>query len=207
MITVKLSFSILNSWSKGNFEEAISMYLGKDLPENPYLELGKLMHEKWADEIIKTKRMPPELGGQKLKKPIVEQKYEKLVPLGDDYQILLRGVIDLESDEPIGIVVQDHKCGIGRCSGYVDSLQLDYYKLLRPQASVGRYACHNPYKCEAHCQKNKLTKHECYGYGIKFLTSVNAENAYNHIITYGGEIIQYLVANKLVKDYDLNGKK
>lgn len=201
MKTIKLSFSILNQWSQGNFEEAIGLYLGKDLPENPYLELGKLMHEKWATHILETRRMPDELGGQKLKNPIVEQKYEKIIPMGKDYRILLRGVIDLESTEQIGIVVQDHKCGIGRCSGYVDSKQLDYYKLLRPEATVGRYACHNPYKCEALCQKKKLKKHECYGYGIKFLTDRNAEEALNHVQTYGGEILQYLVANKLLIDY------
>lgn len=201
MITVKLSFSILNAWSAGKFEDAIGMYLGKPLPENPYMELGKLMHEKWATDILTTKKMPPELGGQKLKKPIVEQKYQKIIPLGTKYQVLLRGVIDLECEEKIGVIVQDHKCGIGRCSGYVDSLQLDYYKLLRPVATVGRYACHNPYKCEAHCQKKKLKAHECYGYGIKFLTDANAENALNHIQTYASEMIQYLEVNKLLIDY------
>lgn len=203
MITVKLSYSILNAYSEGRWEEAISMYLGKQLPENPYMELGKLMHEKWADEILETKRMPAELGGQKLKKPIVEQKYQKIIPMGEKYQILIRGVIDLECTEKIGIVVQDHKCGVGKSVSYVDKLQLDYYKLLRPQATIGRYACHNPYKCEAHCQKKKLKKHECYGYGIKFLTDEGAEKALNHIITYGGEIIQYLEANNMIKDYKL----
>ena len=203
MTTVKLSFSILDHWAHGRFEEAISSYLGKEVPPTPYMELGKLFHEKWADEILETKRMPAELGGQKLKNPIVEQKYQKIIPMGSRYQILLRGVIDLECEEKIGIIVQDHKCGTGRCSSYVDKLQLDYYKLLRPNATIGRYACHNPYKCEALCQKKKLKKHECYGYGIKFLTEKNAEDALNHIITYGGEIIQYLEANNMIKDYKL----
>jgi hypothetical protein len=201
MKTVKLSFSVLNGWASGRFEDAIASYLGKPYPTTPYMELGKLMHERWATYILETKRMPPELGNQKLKNPIVEQKYEKIIPMGDNYQILLRGVIDLECEEPIGKIVQDHKCGVGRCAGYVDSMQLDYYKLLRPDVTLGRYACHNPYKCEAYCQKKKLKKHECFGYGIKFLTDQNAENALNHIQTYGGEMIQYLEANKLLIDY------
>lgn len=201
MKTIKLSYSVLNAWSSGRFEDAIGMYLGKDLPENPYLELGKLMHELWATHILATKRMPPELGGQQLRKPIVEQKYQKLIPVGGKYQILLRGVIDLECTEPIGVIVQDHKCGTGRSASYVDTMQLDYYKLLRPGVTIGRYACHNPYKCEALCQRKQLKKHECYGYGIKFLTSENAENALNHILTYGSELIQYLEANNLVVDY------
>lgn len=203
MKTVKLSYSILNAWSSGKYEDAIAMYLGKDIPENPYLELGKLMHEKWASHILKSGTMPPELGGQPLINPIVEQKYQKIIPMGAELQILLRGVIDLECEEPIGIIVQDHKCGIGKSSSYVDSLQLDYYKLLRPRVTLGRYACHNPYKCEVLCQEKKLEKHQCFGYGIKFLKKENAENALNHIQTYGGEIIEYLLANRLLKDYKI----
>lgn len=201
MITVKLSFSILNSWSSGNFEDAIAMYLGKELPENPYFVLGKQMHERWEKHILKTGTMPPELGGQSLVNPVVEQKYQKVIPMGDKYQILLRGVIDLEAEEGADIIIQDHKCGVGRASGYTSSMQLDYYKFLRPKATLGRYACHNPYKCEVLCQKNNLEIHQCYGYGLKFLNEENAEKALNHIITYGGEIIQYLEANRLVKNY------
>ena len=203
MKTIKLSYSIINAWASGNWEEAVSMYLGKDLPENPYLTLGKMFHEKWEKYILETSKMPDELGGQHIDNPIVETKYQKLISMGDKYQILLRGVIDLECVEDGEVILQDHKCGIGKASSYVDSMQLNYYKLLRPHATIGRYACHNPYKCEALCQAKKLDKHVCYGYGIKFLNDDNAENALNHIITYGSEIIQYLEVNKLLKDFKL----
>ncbi|MDQ5954071.1 MAG: hypothetical protein QG647_809 [Patescibacteria group bacterium] len=203
MRTVKLSFSILNAWSKGQFEDAISMYLGNPLPENPYLELGKLFHEKWEKHILDTNMMPPELGGQELEDAKTEIKYQKIIDMGDKYQILLRGVIDLQCVEDNNIILQDHKCGLTRASAYVDSLQLDYYKLLIPSANIGRYACHNPYKCEALCQAKNLKEHICYGYGIKFLTENNAENALNHIITYGSEMIQYLESNRLLKDYKM----
>lgn len=203
MKTIKLSYSIINAWASGNWEEAVSMYLGKDLPENPYLTLGKMFHEKWEKYILETSKMPDELGGQHIDNPIVETKYQKLISMGDKYQILLRGVIDLECVEDGEVILQDHKCGIGKASSYVDSMQLNYYKLLRPHATIGRYACHNPYKCEALCQAKKLDKHACYGYGIKFLNDDNTENALNHIITYGSEIIQYLEVNKLLKDFKL----
>jgi hypothetical protein len=201
MKTIKLSYSILNAWAKGNSEEAVSMYIGKDLPDNPYLTLGKMFHEKWEKYILETSKMPEELGGQHIDNPLVEVKYQKYISLGDEYQILLRGVIDLECIENGDIILQDHKCGTGNASSYVDSMQLDYYKLLRPEANIGRYACHNPYKCEALCQRKNLDKHLCYGYGIKFLDNDNAENALNHIITYGGEMLQYLLANKMFKDF------
>jgi len=201
MKTVKLSFSILNAWSKGQYEDAVSMYIGRDLPENPYLELGKLFHEKWEKHILETDTMPAELGGQELRDAKVEIKYQKIINMGDDYQILLRGVIDLQCVENGKVILQDHKCGLSKASAYVDSLQLDYYKLFVPNADIGRYACHNPYKCEALCQANNFKEHVCYGYGIKFLNEYNAENALNHILTYGSEMIMYLKYNKLLKDY------
>jgi hypothetical protein len=41
--------------------------------------------------------------------------------------------------------------------------------------------------------------------GIKFLGQKEAENALEHIITYGGEIIDYLQSQKLLKDYEYGG--
>lgn len=201
--TLKLSYSILSNWSDGRWEDAVAMYLGKPLPENPYLTLGKMFHEKWEKYILETSKMPKELGGQDIVNPLVEVKYQKIISMGDEYQILLRGVIDLECVENNELILQDHKCGVGKASSYVDSMQLDYYRLLRPKATIGRYATHNPYKCEALCQAKKLEEHICYGYGIKFLNNDNAENALNHIVTYGGEMLQYLLVNKLFKDFKI----
>jgi len=65
--TLKLSYSIISNWADGRWEDAIAMYLGKDLPDNPYLTLGKILHEKWEKYILETNEMPKELGGQKLK--------------------------------------------------------------------------------------------------------------------------------------------
>lgn len=194
MKTIKLSYSILNSWSQGKFEDAVGMYLGKGLPTTPAMELGKLKHKIWANYIQENKRLPDELGSKELNNPIVEQKYEKLIPFSDEYQILIRGIIDLEDDNTL----TDHKCGLSTPSQYLDTLQLDYYKLLRPEAKTGQYICHNPYKCDASCSEDN---HNCYTVGIKFLNRDNAEKALEHILTYGGEIIQYLEANKLIQDY------
>lgn len=200
MKTIKLSYSILSQWSQGNFEEAIGQYLGKSLPATPAMELGKLKHKIWANHIQKFGSLPLELGGNDLHQPIVEQKWQKLIPFSDNYQILLRGIIDLEDDG----ILTDHKCGLSTPSAYLDSLQLDYYKLLRPEAHTGVYRCHNPYKCDATCSPDN---HTCLTIGIKFLDQTNAEKALEHIITFGGELIQYLEANKLVIDYKLDEVK
>lgn len=194
--TIKLSYSILSAWSSGKWEEAVAMYLGKGLPPTPAMELGKLKHQIWANHIQKFGTLPPELGGDDLHKPIVEQKWQKIIPVGDKYQILIRGVIDLEDD---GVLI-DHKCGLSTPASYISGVQLDYYKLLRPEATVGKYICHNPYKCGATCQPDN---HTCYSIGIKFLSDENAEHALEHIITFGSEMIEYLEANKLLVDYKI----
>lgn len=184
MKTVKLSYSILNAWSAGKYEEAVGQYLGKDLPTTPYMELGKVKHELWENYTRRTGELHPELGGGKLENPILEQKYQKMIPFSDEYQILVRGVIDLEENNTI----TDYKCGRGMPSAYVDGWQLDLYKLLRPRATLGKYICYNPYT-------NQVSV------GVKFLGKQSAENALENIITFGGEMIDYLLSNNLLRDF------
>jgi len=184
MITVKLSYSILHAWEMKRFEDAIGMYLGKDIPATPYMELGKLKHQQWADYTQATGKLHQELGTDKLIKPIVEQKYQKLIPFSEDIQILVRGIIDLEH----GDTLVDYKCGISTPSSYIDGWQLDLYKLLRPHATLGMYICFDPYR-------------ETTARGIKYLHDSNAERALENIITFGGELIDYLQVNKLLKDH------
>lgn len=182
--TIKLSYSILNAWANGHWEGAVSYYLGREIPETPAMTLGKLMHQQWEQFINTNKALPDELGGGSLREPITEQKYRKLIPFSDEYQILLSGMPDLSDGETI----YEFKCGRTEASNYIDSFQLDYYKLLLPNATLGKYLCWNPYLKQL-------------SIGVKFLTDENAERALEHIITHGGELIEYLAANKLIIDY------
>ena len=186
MITVKLSHSILSAWAQGKQEDAIGMYLGKQLPATPAMELGKAYDEIWNGYINKTGARPLELGGGKLTKPVTQQKYSKLIPFSDEYQILIRGVPDLVHDD--GKTIDEHKCGRTTAGDYIERFQLDYYKLLIPEATMGVYRCYNPYL-------KSLTV------GVKFLDDSNAERALEHIITYGGEMIDYLASQRLIKNY------
>jgi len=188
MKTVKLSYSILNAWSSGKWEDAVGMYRGKQIPTTPYMELGKTKHTQWEQYTVKTGELHPELGGGKLTNPITEQKYSKMIPFSDDYQILIRGIIDLEYGDN---VIVDYKCGRTMPSNYIDGWQLDLYKLLRPNATLGKYLCFNPYS-------------ETLAVGVKFLSDHNAEHALENIITYGGEMIDYLITNRLLIDYKEN---
>ncbi len=192
MKTLKLSYSILKQWSEGHYDEAVGHYLGKDLPATPQMELGKLKHQIWEQYARKHGKLHPELGGDELFNPVIETKYQKLLPFNDEYQILLRGIPDLYDSPPYlnGERIIENKSGLKTATGYVDEMQLDYMKLLRPNAVLGEYRCYNPYF-------DTLTR------GIKYLDDRNAEAALNHIYTYGGELLQYLLANKLFVDYKM----
>ena len=72
--TFKISYSILNAWANGKWEDAVSYYLGRDLPKTPEIELGSLKHKLWGDYTYKTKKMHPEIGDEVLVEPITEQK-------------------------------------------------------------------------------------------------------------------------------------
>lgn len=184
MITVKLSYSILNAWSHARFEEAIGQYLGKPFPDTPEMELGSLMHNIWEKHIIKTNSLPKELGGDKLVNPKTEVKYQRILPFSKGIQILLRGVPDCTDND----ICYEHKCGARSASAYVDDMQLDYYKLLLPHLHEGIYRCYNPYTGD-------------FTTSIKFLTDKVANNALEHIMTYGGELIDYLQTQKLLINY------
>ena len=45
--TVKLSYSILNAWAHGQWEQAVGYYVGQPLPATPEMELGRVKHEQW----------------------------------------------------------------------------------------------------------------------------------------------------------------
>lgn len=183
---LKLSHTIISLWKEGRYEEAVGIYVGKPFVSTPAMDLGKLYDQKWNEYIEKTGELPEELGGGKLVNPQVQKKYQVILPLSDEYEILLRGVPDLTERETI----TDFKCGRTEANQYVGKMQLDYYSLFIPEAKVGRYLCFNPYT-------NRLTV------GIKFLNQENRENAINEIVTYGGEILQYLLANKLFINYEV----
>lgn len=183
-ITFKTSYSILNAWSMKRFEQAVSQYLGKPLPPSPEMELGSAKHLQWEKYTRAHNKLHHELGSANLVNPQSEVKYEKLIPLGDDIQILLRGVPDCTD----GHIVHEFKCGMGTPGTYVDTFQLPYYKLLLPELTEGYYRCYNPYTRQTTV-------------GLQFLTDADAEAALEHIITHGSEMIEYLQSQRLLKDY------
>jgi len=186
MKTLKLSHSIINAWKQGRFEDAISMYTGGQIPLTPAIELGRLYDEKWDKEVSITSSLPKEFGGGPLESPRTQIKYQLVIPFSEEYQILLRGVPDVITDTEI----IDFKCGRTEAINYISSRQLDYYSLFVPDRKIGKYLCYNPYTM-------KIT------IGVKFLDEELRKDALNEIVTYSGEILQYLLANKLFRNWEV----
>jgi len=184
-MTIKLSYSILNAWSMGRYEDAVAQYLGRPFPTTDAMELGKTMGQLWEQHINATKTLPDELGGGLLDNPICEQKYRKRIPFSDKYEILISGKADCVD----GKTIYEFKCGKTEVGTYIGTKQLGYYRLLLPETEIGFYLCYNPYL-------------KTYQKGVRFLTDKYAEDALEHIITYGGEMIDYLQSQKLLIDFD-----
>lgn len=189
MTTVKLSHTTLSAWAKGNYEDAVAYYLGKGVPSTPQMELGSLKHDEWAKHIEQHKTIPDELGGGTLVDPIVEQFYGTAVPFTDDIQIYLIGRFDCVDNG----IVYDWKCGQSLPSSHTNGHQLGYYQTILKANDVevheGRFVCFNP-----------ITKQ--HKVGVQYLTDKTLDAALEHIMTFGGELINYLQTQKLLKDYD-----
>lgn len=184
METLKVSYSILNAWSQGQYEQAVSYYLGRDFPATQQMELGRLKHKAIELHIAQNNCLPDYFGGGQLADPIIEKKREKVIRLSDTFSILLRGVPDCID----GTTLYEWKIGKTPALSYVDSLQMNYYKLLVPELTVGRYYCLNPYTDETTT-------------AVKFLTKKGVDTAIEHVVTFGSEFFDYLKANKLFTNY------
>ena len=80
MITVKLSYSILNAWAHYQYEQAIGLYLGKPLPATPQMELGSKWISCGLHTLSKHKTLPDELGGGQIILKLTQTKYQKIIP-------------------------------------------------------------------------------------------------------------------------------
>lgn len=182
----------MQAWARHEYDDAISYYLGKRIPPSPAMELGDLKHKEWAAHIERTKTIPDELGGGKLRDPIIEQFFGVTLPFSDKYQIHVISRIDLFDQS----VIRDWKCGKSKPSTHLSAdraTQLDMYQLTLEanghKPTEGRIVCFNPYTRKVET-------------GIQYLNEQTKERALNFIMTIGGEMIPHLEAEGLLKNYD-----
>jgi len=118
----RCSFSILDPWSKGNYDEALRRYWRVEIQPTQAMIDGKLLHERWQSETQATGCLPKVFGGTKLVKPETERKMDCVI---DDW-IQFVGVIDLIDENEI----YEYKTGRAGASAYASSWQFRCYQLL-----------------------------------------------------------------------------
>jgi PD-(D/E)XK nuclease superfamily len=180
MNKLRASYTLLNTWSSGNWDQAIKNYFKLEKFVTPAMLEGQKWHQTWADEIIKTKAIPKIFGDKKFVNPIVE-KYE-VVEL-DDW-LDLSGKIDcLDGD-----TIYDWKTGKQTSEASASSMQIGVYGVFCTQ--LGFYV-----------KKGEIYHYDQYmktvDMSIIWITDKLLEDAYNWIFTIAGEIQTYFLDNNL----------
>lgn len=118
----RVSFSILDPWSHGDYDEATRRYLRIPSPPSQAMEDGTLFHRSWQTETTDSKRLPAVFGGTTLKNPSTELKMECVI---DDW-IQFVGVIDCMEDDTI----HEYKTGSRNSIVWASTMQTRCYQVL-----------------------------------------------------------------------------
>jgi len=175
MKQIRLSYSILEPWSKGDYDEALRRYWREEQQPTQAMIEGKLLHQQWEDEVKKTKCLPQIFGGEKLGVFRTELKLE--VQLEDWLQLV--GVIDLMNDRKI----YDYKTGRTQVSAYSSSQQIPIYQLLAVKSGLDvdeGYYLH----FDQHSKTIEKSK--------RYLTEKTMKDAKDWVITFASEIYSSL---------------
>ncbi len=183
---IKVSYSILNAWAEGKYEDAIKYFFKLDVIKTPQMLEGQRYHKTWENEILKTKKLPELFGAKQLINPSPEQ-YIK-VDVND--WLILSGKIDCY-DKP---TIYEFKTGKQNSEDIVRSKQPGVYAVLSTLNK--QYAD----RAEIYCY-NQYLKNDNKTMSIVYLSDKVLEDALNWIETLAGEIKNYLEDNKLFEKY------
>jgi hypothetical protein len=181
---LRASFTVMNVWAQGKWEDAIKYYFKLDRVVTPAMEEGLRFHKEWENEIKRTSNIPAIFGEKKLERP--ETELHLNTELSD--WLILTGKIDL-LDQP---TVYEWKTGKSESDFYARTYQLPVYALL----------------CT---YNNKLvTKGEVHHYdqytkkadmSIVWITDKMLKDALNWVETLGSEMADYFTKNDLFQKY------
>lgn len=122
MEKLRVSYSLLNTWRKGKYDDAIAMYLHKDLPITQAMEDGNVWDTHITEMVDLHKKLPNEFGGDILNNPQTQKKI--LVPYNDMCNLSI--LPDILDDN----VLWENKSGNSKDSGdYALDFQVPIYLL------------------------------------------------------------------------------
>lgn len=178
---MRVSYSILSNWARGNYEDAVNTYLGHYPAATPAMEAGKYWHKKWERDGRQTGCLPEIFGGRKLDSPKFELDTKKVIMLADWIQLV--GVFDV-LEPGIGT---DYKSGSSPSSAYANGFQHKVLQILEPSLKRFDYHGFNQYT-------NEVTMSVCH------LTQKTLEEGIEYVITHASDMRSYLEQNNLVKE-------
>lgn len=183
----RASYTILQTWNAGQWENAIKMYFKLDKFITPQMQEGREYHEKWAKHITETKTMPIEFGAKPLNAPIAEQKTVVQI----EPWLELVGIIDCY-DSPI---IYEWKTGKQSSDIYAGSNQGGIYAVL------GTYSGKYVEKIEIHHYDQYSRQPEV---SIVWVTDELLQETHNWLITTAGEMHNYFMVNDLYNRFGRN---
>ncbi len=122
MKTFRCSFSILEPWSKGDWDEAIRRFYKTSIKVTPQMQAGRLMHEQWRAETNQTSCLPAVFGG----KPLDPFKCEEKMECTLDGWLNFVGIVDCMENHTI----HEYKTGAADSLTYSRTMQTKVYQLL-----------------------------------------------------------------------------
>ncbi len=183
---IKVSYSILNAWAQGKYEDAIKYFFKLEVVKSPQMIAGQKYHKEWEEEIKKTKKLPEVFGSKQLVNPLPEQ-YIK-VDIND--WLILSGKIDCY-DKP---TIYEFKTGRQTSEDIARSKQVGVYGVLSTLNK--QYAD----RAEIYCF-NQYLKNDNKSMSIVYITDKLLEESLNWIETLSVEMRHYLEENKLFEKY------
>ena len=178
---IRVSYSILNSWARGDINNAVAPYAGVEIEPTEAMEYGKKKHEAWEKESRNTRRLPRKFGARKLVSPEFELNTKKVRKIND--WCYLSGVLDVLD----GNTAIDYKTGKTPAGDYLNSHQHECYQILYP--NIKRF--------EYHCFNQHLHRKDD-GYvtmAIAYLDRKSLKNGIEWVLTNAAELREYLINN------------
>lgn len=183
MSKLRLSFSLLNAWSKGHIDEAVAMYLHLPYKETEAMKQGKEYHEKWGAEITETGTVKIGKTHFNFTNPQIEHGI--IVPYNDRWD--LKAVYDCLDDD----ILYEFKTGTTDTMQYARSYQIPFYFLVAKLSNIPvKYAVLMHYN--QHNNKG--------GFMLLHNGDEMIAKAQNLIDTLAPEIEQYFIENKIPLD-------
>lgn len=123
MRVLRCSYTVLNSWARGDYQDAINSLFKLEEKDTPQIRAGRDFDEQWTEEVKKTGCQPVIFGGEKLENPLV-QKYltAQITPW-----LTLSGKLDLYHANS---KITDWKTGATDAQTVISSHQLPIYAIL-----------------------------------------------------------------------------